>query len=175
MTKPIGQGTGLGLSTVYGTVTGAGGCTGVDSAEGAGATFRIYLPAACAPAGPVDVAAAPDGRAAGPVGDGERVLVVDDERAVLEVTARVLRRGGYATLEANTREEALSLASSHGVELLLTDSVMPGMSGQVLADRVRELKPGLRVLRMSGYASGSISPQPGGPRGGGVFAQAVYR
>ena len=162
-TKPIGRGTGLGLSTVYGIVTGAGGCISVESAEGAGATFRIYLPAVAAPAVPAGpVAAGPAGRVPGPVGNGERVLVVDDERAVLEVTARVLRRGGYATLEANTWEEALSLASSHGLELLLTDSVMPGMSGQVLADRVRELKPGVHVLRMSGYASGSMSPPVGG-------------
>ena len=163
-TKPIGRGTGLGLSTVYGIVTGAGGCIVVDSAEGAGATFRIYLPAVARPA--ESVVAAPAGRVPGPVGNGERVLVVDDERAVLEVTAQVLRRSGYATLEANTWQEALSLASSHRLELLLTDSVMPGMSGQVLADRVRELKPEVRVLRMSGYASGSMSPRVGGAEEG---------
>ena len=162
-TKPIGRGTGLGLSTVYGIVTGAGGCISVESAVGAGATFHIYLPAVAVPAVPAGrVAAGPPGRVPGPVGNGETVLVVDDERAVLEVTARVLRRGGYTTLEANTWQEALSLASSHGLELLLTDSVMPGMSGQVLADRIRESKPGVHVLRMSGYASGSMSPQVGG-------------
>jgi two-component system, cell cycle sensor histidine kinase and response regulator CckA len=166
-TKPVGQGTGLGLATVYGIVTGAGGCIGVDSAAGAGTTFRIYLPAAggsAAPAGPG--AAAPAARrAAGPAGHGETVLVVDDERAVLEVTSRVLRRNGYATLEATTWQEALSLASSPGLKLLLTDSVMPGMSGQALADRIRQGRPGLRVLHMSGYPRGSLSPQLGTPQG----------
>jgi CheY-like chemotaxis protein len=166
-TKPVGQGTGLGLATVYGIVTGAGGCIGVDSAAGAGTTFHVYLPAAAAPAVPAVPAGreptAPTGRAAGPAGHGEMVLVVDDERAVLEVTSRILRRHGYATLEATTWEEALSLASSGEPELLLTDSVMPGMSGQVLADRIREARPRVRVLRMSGYSSGSMSPRPGSP------------
>lgn len=161
-TKPAGQGTGLGLSTVYGIVTGDGGCIGVDSAEGAGTTFRVYLPAAGAPAGPAGrVAAAPGRRVPGTAGNGETVLVVDDERAVLEVTSRILRRNGYATLEANTWEEALSLASSQQLELLLTDSVMPGMSGQVLADRIRAVRPGVRALHMSGYSGGSVSPQLG--------------
>jgi PAS domain S-box-containing protein len=163
-TKPVGQGTGLGLATVYGIVTGAGGCIGVDSAAGAGTTFHVYLPAAAAPAAPAGRAAGePAAEVPGPAGHGEIVLVVDDERAVLEVTSRILRRHGYATLEANTWEEALSLASSGEPELLLTDSVMPGMSGQVLADRVREARPRVRVLRMSGYASGSMSPRPGSP------------
>jgi PAS domain S-box-containing protein len=176
-TKPHERGTGLGLATVYGIITGAGGCLGVDSAPGAGTTFRLYLPAAAAPArdgaaagrgaaagtgAPAGRGAAePAGAAAGPADQRERVLVVDDERSVLEVTSRILRRDGYATLEASTWEEALSLASSHELELLLTDSVMPGMSGDMLADRVRQVRPGLRVLRMSGYANGSPNPRPG--------------
>ena len=150
-TKLVGLGTGLGLATVYGIITAAGGCLGVDSAEGAGTTFRIYLPAVGAPAGPAEsAAAAPGSEVPSAPGRGERVLVVDDERAVLGVAARILRRNGYAVLEANTSDEALSLVSSCDPELLLTDSVMPGMSGQMLADRVRQARPGLRVLRMSG-------------------------
>jgi PAS domain S-box-containing protein len=159
-TKPLGHGTGLGLSTVYGIVTGAGGCIDVDSAIGTGTTFRIYLPAAGASAGPPeDAAAGPGTGVTGPAGRGETILVVDDERAVLDVTARILRRSGYATLEANTWEEALSLGSAREIALMLTDSVMPGMSGAVLADRVRQFRPGLRVVHMSGYAGGSLSPR----------------
>ena len=136
----------------------------MDSVAGAGTTFRIYLPAAGSAAAPAGrgAAAPAAGRAAGAAGHGETVLVVDDERALLEVTSRMLRRNGYATLEASTWEEALSPASSPGLELLLADSVMPGMSGQVLAGRIGQVRPGLRVLHMSGYASGSLSPQLGG-------------
>jgi two-component system cell cycle sensor histidine kinase/response regulator CckA len=99
--------------------------------------------------------------AASPVG-GERettILVVDDEPAVLAVTARILRKYGYATLEAGTHEKALSLATSQDFQLLLTDSVMPGMSGVTLAERIAEFKPGVPVLHMSGYDAGTLSPE----------------
>jgi two-component system, cell cycle sensor histidine kinase and response regulator CckA len=77
--------------------------------------------------------------------------VVDDEPPVLEVTSRILRQNGYATLEAATFEEALSLAATHDIQLLLTDSVMPHMSGAALAECIAQLKPGLGILYMSGY------------------------
>ena len=83
------------------------------------------------------------GRVGGPpgaLGSGETVLVVDDEPAVLQAAARILRRNGYTTMEASTGEQALSLLSTHDVQLLLTDSVMPGMTGQVLAGRAAELQ-----------------------------------
>ena len=153
-TKPVGQGTGLGLSTVHGIVTQAGGSVTVEPGEGAGTTFRIYFPAVSADALRVPAAASPVG--------GERettILVVDDEPAVLAVTARILRKHGYATLEAGTHEKALSLATSQDFQLLLTDSVMPGMSGTTLAERIAEFKPGVPVLHMSGYDAGTLSPE----------------
>ena len=82
---------------------------------------------------------------------GRRVLVVDDEPAVLQAAARILRRNGYTTVEASTGEQALSLLSSHDIRLLLTDSIMPGMTGLTLASRAAALRPGLRVLHMSGH------------------------
>jgi two-component system cell cycle sensor histidine kinase/response regulator CckA len=154
-TKPLGQGTGLGLSTVHGIVSQAGGSVNVQSVEGAGSTFQLYFPAASAagtdPASPEDAARG--------LGHQAAILVVDDEPAVLEVTSRILRKNGYAVIEAGTYEKALAVASSQDFQLLLTDSLMPGMSGATLADRVTELKPGLPVLHMSGYCSGVLSPQ----------------
>jgi DNA-binding NtrC family response regulator len=108
--------------------------------------------------GPVIPAAPKD---AGPAtrGNGERVLVVDDEPAVREVISRILRRNGYAALEASGGEQALALVSSQEIQLLLTDSVMPGMSGAGLAKLVVGLKPGLPVLYMSGFSAGVLSPE----------------
>ncbi len=154
-TKPQDKGTGLGLSTVYGIVTQSGGGISIDTAEGSGTTFRLCFPAAAkAPA------AAP-GPASRMPGRGETILVVDDEPAVLDVTARILQQNGYSTLQAATYEQALSLAAAHDLHLLLTDSVMPRMSGQTLAERITETRPGLPVVYMSGY-----SEKPG-PRGAG--------
>ncbi len=147
-TKPRDQGTGLGLTTVYGIVTQAGGTISVDSEEGTGTTFRLYFPAASAPAMP----AAPPAAAPGSLGSGQAILIVDDETQVLDVAARILRGNGYVTAEASTYEEALSLAASRDFQLLLTDSVMPRTSGRALADHVAELRPGLPVLYMSGYS-----------------------
>ena len=151
-TKPEGQGTGLGLSTVYGIVTQAGGSMRVDSAEGAGTTFCLYFPAAAA-ATPV----ASDPAADRPTGDGQTILVVDDEPAVLAAAARILSQNGYATLEAVSYGQALELAASRQFQLLLTDSIMPHMSGASLADRIIELKPGIPVVYMTG---GPVTPGP---------------
>ena len=153
-TKPAGKGTGLGLSTVYGIVTRAGGSVGVNSAEGTGTTFRVYLPCTGAPAPAVPRRSA---LSRGTGRQGGTILIVDDEPAMLEVASRILRKNGYATLEAATCEEALALASSADFQLLLTDSVMPGMSGPTLADRIAELRPGLPVLHMSGNSAGVLS------------------
>jgi PAS domain S-box-containing protein len=157
-TRPQGQGTGLGLSTVYGIITKAGGGITIDSEEGKGTTFHIYLPAISIPA-----PAAPAGPPPAAPGHGETILVVDDEPAVLEIAARILRHNGYQTIEAGTHSEALSLLSSHDVQLLLTDSVMPGSSGQALAEAASEMKPGVRVLHMSGatFAGTKTDSAPG--------------
>jgi two-component system cell cycle sensor histidine kinase/response regulator CckA len=147
-TKSVGKGTGLGLATMHAIVTKAAGFVTVESEEGAGTTFRLYFPA-------IDlVVAAPE---AAP-GDhpGQTILVVDDEPAVLEVTGRILRQNGYATLQARTYEQALSLAASRDFQLLLTDSVMPGMTGATLAELITEMKPGTPVLHMSGYTAGVL-------------------
>jgi two-component system cell cycle sensor histidine kinase/response regulator CckA len=154
-TKPLGRGTGLGLSTVHGIVTRAGGSVSVDSAEGIGTTFQIYFPAIGAAAAASPAAAAP-GAVPGVQGNGETILVVDAEPSVRQVVSRILRGNGYATHEARSSEEALALASSHDVQLLLTDSVMQDMSGPALAERAAELRPGLRVLHMSGYSAGVL-------------------
>jgi two-component system, cell cycle sensor histidine kinase and response regulator CckA len=157
-TKPVGEGTGLGLSTVYGIVIQSGGSLTVDSEEGTGTTFRVYFPAVGVPALVTPPGAAPllgpkPGRGAA------TILVVDDEPPVLAAASRILRRQGYATLEAGTCGEALALASSRDVQLLLTDSVMPGMSGPTLAERITELRPGISVLHMSGNSAGALSLQ----------------
>ena len=153
-TKPPGQGTGLGLAAVHRIITQADGGLSVNTAEGAGTAIHVYLPAA-APQG-----AANGTRTAQAVADltpaeaGPRatIMVVDDEPAVLALTSRILRRDGYATLEARSGEEALSLASSHDFQLLLTDAVMPRMPGPELAGLMREMKPDVRVMYMSGYS-----------------------
>jgi len=160
-TKDEGLGAGLGLSTVYGIVAQAGGSISVESAEGDGSTFQIYLPAA-APSAPAPEAAPAAHTAApepgppassGPASGGpqrQTILIVDDEPSVLAVTSRILRQHGFPTLEAGTGDEALILAATRDFQLLLTDSVMPGMNGPTLAERVAVLRPGLPIIRMSG-------------------------
>jgi two-component system cell cycle sensor histidine kinase/response regulator CckA len=141
-TRPPGQRTGLGLSAVYGIVTKAGGGIAIDSEEGLGTSVHIYLPAAYIPAQGSAPMRSP--------GTTPTILVVDDQPAVLEVVSRILRHNGYHTLEAGSYEGALALLSTHDPDLLLTDSVLAEMPEQTLADRVREIKPGMRILRMSG-------------------------
>jgi two-component system cell cycle sensor histidine kinase/response regulator CckA len=151
-TKSAGKGTGLGLSTVQAIVTEAAGMVTVESDEGAGATFRLYFPA-------IDVAATTPDAAPGDRPHQATILVVDDEPALLEVTGRILRKNGYTTLQARTYEQALSLASSRDFQLLLTDSMMPGMTGATLAELITEIKPGIPVLHMSGYTAGVLDPE----------------
>ncbi|MFI5909546.1 PAS domain S-box protein [Dactylosporangium sp. NPDC051541] len=148
-TKPSGEGTGLGLATVYGIVVQAGGSVQIYSEPGVGTTISVLLPGSDA-----EVTAEDTTRAARPPGRGQTVLVAEDEPALREVTTRILRRGGYTVLSAADGVAALHLASEHGgqIDLLLTDVVMPGMLGRVLAERLLQLRPATRVLFMSGYA-----------------------
>jgi signal transduction histidine kinase len=152
-TKPHGQGTGLGLSTVYGFVRQCGGYIGVTSTPGRGTAIELLLPRA---------RVSPDTRRATPPSaadhgqpGSETVLVVEDEDAVRHFAVESLRRHGYQVLQSSSGEEALNVASTHdgAIHLLLTDVVMPGMKGPELALRLRRLRPGLRVLLMSGYAA----------------------
>jgi PAS domain S-box-containing protein len=153
-TKEPGQGTGLGLSTVYGIVKQAGGEVRVETAPGEGASFEIYLPRAEDAA---DAAAAEAGgdAAAGPLPRGsETVLVVEDDAMVRSLAVRTLRRAGYGVLEAEDPEHALALFASpdREVSLLVTDVVMPRISGPELAERLRAVRPDLAVLFSSGYS-----------------------
>ena len=152
-TKPRGQGTGLGLSTVYGIVAEAGGGVNVYSEPGIGTTFRVYLPLADPPA---DAAVRPAAETAVPRGRGETVLVVEDEPALGRIVARILSQGGYRVLSAITATEALDLDREHGCDLLLTDVIMPGMAGPRLAGLLEARHAGLPVLFMSGYSNGLL-------------------
>jgi two-component system cell cycle sensor histidine kinase/response regulator CckA len=148
-TKPSGEGTGLGLATVYGIVAQAGGTVQIFSEPGLGTTVTILLPASAASPHADGAAAAPR-----PPGRGQIILVAEDEPALREVTTRILRRGGYTVLAAPDGAAALQLAAAHdgAIDLLLTDVVMPGMLGRVLAERIRQSRPATRILFMSGYA-----------------------
>jgi two-component system cell cycle sensor histidine kinase/response regulator CckA len=152
-TKPRGQGTGLGLSTVYGIVTEAGGSINVFSEPGVGTTFRVYLPVTAYDGVP---AAAPAVPARPPRGDGRTVLVVEDEPALARVVARILTGGGYRVLSALNGPKALAMHAEHECDLLLTDVIMPEMSGRRLADLIRGRRPDLPVLYMSGYSNGLL-------------------
>ncbi len=149
-TKQPGKGTGLGLSTAYGIVKQIGGEIHVESEPGRGTTFRIYLPRI---GGKAEIAA-PTRTQAAARRSSETVLVAEDEAAVREIVGRVLRAQGYRVWEARDGAAALLIHAEdeHAIDLLLTDVVMPGLSGLDLAQRLRERNPGLRVIYMSGYA-----------------------
>jgi PAS domain S-box-containing protein len=157
-TKDVGQGTGLGLASVYGIVRQSNGVITGDSEPGAGSVFTMYFP----------VASAAAGAGGSPAGDGrvrETILLVEDEDAVRAIVSTVLRRQGYQVLEAPTPTVASAIFAQHdgGIDLLLTDVVMPEMSGPALAQRLIERRPELRVLFISGYADVAVQPEIGGP------------
>ncbi|HUF36027.1 MAG TPA: PAS domain-containing protein [Gemmatimonadales bacterium] len=157
-TKPVGQGTGLGLSTVYGVVKQSGGHVWVYSEVGRGTTFKIYFPRH---AGPTDLDAKPEvcqaPRGARPA--GATVLLVEDDDAVRGSVQRVLERHGYRVQVASQSQEALAALApaGGGVDLVLADMVMPGMSGLELRRRLRATYPGMPVLLMSGYSEEAIT------------------
>jgi two-component system cell cycle sensor histidine kinase/response regulator CckA len=162
-TKPQGEGTGLGLATVYGIVSQANGHVRLSTAPGEGATFRIYWPAAPARKTSMPAPAAP-----GPAAPGhETVLVAEDNAIVRGALLELLRRSGYGVLEAADGEEAIARAAGHvgPLHALVSDVVMPGLHGPDVAARIRRTRPDIRVLFLSAYAeelaSGGQPPVPG--------------
>jgi PAS domain S-box-containing protein len=152
-TKEKGEGTGLGLATVYGIVTDAGGIIQLYSEPGTGTSVKVYLPASVGDPRPQEPL-----RDARPSARGERVLVVEDEDAVRRLTERILESGGYRVTAASTAATALGLcADGAAVDLLLTDVIMPEMLGPELVERAIALRPALRVLYMSGYTHQAIA------------------
>jgi signal transduction histidine kinase/CheY-like chemotaxis protein len=162
-TKESGKGTGLGLSMVHGIVIQSGGCIDVESEPGEGTRFTIYLPRSEETA----VAEKPSTANVGPLEGTETVLLVEDEQALRALARRVLGVYGYTILEAGNGEEALAVAERHKdpIHILVTDMVMPKMSGDELRDRVIQIHPETRVLFMSGYTGGDKVLRNGfGPR-----------
>jgi PAS domain S-box-containing protein len=148
-TKPIGQGTGLGLSMIYGFVKQSHGHARVDSAPGEGTTVRLYLPRH---AGPLAEGDAPPMRRA-PTGEGETVLLVEDDSSVRLLIGEVLRDLGYACIEASDGQSAMPiLISDTRLDLMVTDVGLPGLNGRQLAEIARQHRPGLKVLFVTGYA-----------------------
>lgn len=153
-TKEVGKGTGLGLSTVYGIVKQSGGNIWVYSEQGLGTVFKVYLPR-------IDDATtrtiAKQEETNTPRGT-ETILLVEDEDAVRGLARKILMQAGYNVLDAKSGDEAIRLSDAHAgpIDLLLTDVVMPEISGKEVADRLLELRPSIRVLFMSGYTDEAI-------------------
>jgi two-component system, cell cycle sensor histidine kinase and response regulator CckA len=154
-TKEMGEGTGLGLATVYGIIKQNNGFINIYSEPNQGTVFRIYLPRHEAA---VERSQA-RGRTGPDAGGSETVLLVEDDRTILKMTARMLERLGYRVLTANHAREAEESVQSHAgeIRLLMTDVVMPGMNGRELAERIRTLRPDIEVLFMSGYTANVIA------------------
>ena len=164
-TKAVGEGTGLGLATVYGIVKQNNGFIAVDSEPGEGSTFTIYLPRHVAAAEPVEQ----EGRPAPAARGRETILLVEDEPAILRLAARMLESQGYNVVAASGPGEAIRLAREHRgeIHLLITDVVMPEMNGRDLAKNLLSLYPQIRRLFMSGYTSDVIAHQ-------GVLDEGVH-
>jgi len=155
-TKQLGRGTGLGLATVYGLAKQSGGYIQVESGPDRGSVFSVYLPRASAPA-EEEIVPPPEGVSAR---GSETILVVEDQPAVRALVCSTLTQQGYTVLDAGHGQDALTLLDEQtdGIDLLVTDVVMPGMSGRELATSVRALRPQVRVLYMSGYAPDAALP-----------------
>ncbi|HKW88913.1 MAG TPA: PAS domain S-box protein [Candidatus Acidoferrales bacterium] len=156
-TKESGKGTGLGLATVYGIIKQSGGFIWVDSVPNKGAAFRIYLPQVEeTPEAPQKAETAPAHILA-----AQTILLVEDEQSLRKLTQKILADVGYTVFEAKDASQAMEVASGTNAEidLLLTDMIMPGLSGRALAEKLSPIRPKMKVLFMSGYTDGEIAPQ----------------
>ncbi len=155
-TKEKGKGTGLGLSTVYGIVKQSGGYVFVQSELGRGTAFTIYLPRVDEPCDALASTAASPSSAGG----SETILLVEDEESVRQLVRETLQSRGYRVLEAANGEGALAVAAAHkdALHLVITDVVMPGLSGHELAQQLLAVRPGVKVLYLSGYAQDAFPP-----------------
>jgi PAS domain S-box-containing protein len=154
-TKGKGEGTGLGLATVYGIVTGAGGRIDIYSELGVGTTVKIHLPASSA--APSEGESRAKER---PAGNGEVILVVEDEADVRRMAERILSRGGYSVISIGDGEKAVEVCeqADQQIDLLLTDVIMPGLLGTELVERIKAIRPQLGVIFMSGYSHEVLAP-----------------
>jgi CheY-like chemotaxis protein len=151
-TKEVGKGTGLGLALVYGIVTDSSGAIDVASTPGRGSAFSIYLPRVEAPAAVEEAAASPVER-----GRGERVLVVDDEEALVAVTSEVLKHFGYEPVGCSDGTAALAAFDNGNIDAVIADEVMPGISGTQLARALRRRRADLPIVLVSGYTGPILS------------------
>jgi CheY-like chemotaxis protein len=158
-TKPEGTGSGLGLSTIYGIVKQSGGYIWVDGAPGRGTTFTVHLPRWD---GPLEEVPAPVPSPA--AGGSETILVVEDQENLRSLICEVLEDAGYRVLSSANGQNALALSDSHRepIHLLVTDVVMPGMSGRQLADALRARRAETRAVLISGYPT-EVIERSGGP------------
>jgi len=170
-TKERGRGTGLGLAVVFGIVQHSRGHITVESEPGRGTTFQVYLPRTAAIAVPEHAAARPAS-----LYGNETVLLVEDDSQVRAVALAILRRHGYLVIAACDGDEATRSceAHAHPIHLLLTDVVMPGITGRELARRLREIRPALKVLCMSGYSDAAAIAGPDDDAGAGTAATIAY-
>jgi PAS domain S-box-containing protein len=170
-TKAKGEGTGLGLASVYGIVTGAGGRVDIYSEPGMGTTIKVHLPASSrAPR------SGPDGANERPEGRGEVVLVVEDEADVRRMAERILGKGGYSVIGTSHGEEALEVCGTadQPIDLLLTDVIMPGMLGTELVEQIKAIRPGLPVIFMSGYSHEVLAPDALARQNGTAFIEKPF-
>ncbi len=163
-TKDVGQGTGLGLATVYGIIRQTGGYLSIDSTVGIGTSFTIYLPRLSASEAKIQAEAPKVEESAGDLTGTARILLVEDEDAVRTFSTRALTNKGYEVLGAESGEAALTLLESEdikNIDLLITDVMMPGMDGPTMASKIRTMSPDLKIIFISGYTEDRLKDHMG--------------